>query len=165
MRAALRRLLLSAPVAALIVGLLAPAAAAAPPQSVDVTFEREAGVACTFPIRVSITGKEKVIESEGRTKTIGIGQKATVTNLDTGASTRLNISGTIVDVEQPDGSELSRLRGRNLLVAPPIADEAFALLTVGNFSLTSQFDPAAGTLDIERPTGNGRLVDVCGLVD
>jgi hypothetical protein len=131
-------------------------AMAAPPEPADFSGVFE-GV-CEFPVLVEATGKAKVIEHGDRVLTVGPGQKATLTNTETGESVHYNIAGAFHDAIQPDGSIISKGTGRNLL----FTQELGMFLTVGNVQYTV-------TEDLTAPEGfaitinsvQGKIIDVC----
>jgi hypothetical protein len=134
-------------------------AMAAPPDPADGTGVIE-GV-CDFPVLLEITGKVKVIQHGDRVLTVGPGQKATVTNTETGESVRYNIAGAFHDAVQPDGSVISKGTGRNLL----FTEELGMFLTVGNVQFTVTEDPTAPEgFAITINSVQGRIVDVCGVL-
>jgi hypothetical protein len=144
-------------------GVLAPPPAAAepsPPQVLDppVVFTLPPEVTgCGFDVRIEATGKFKIIElPDGRMIITAPDQFATVTNLSTGTSVTLNITGSIRVSEAADGSTTFVATGRNLLWG---GDENALVLARGRFTWT--FDPAG---NVSPQTGNGDKTDVCALV-
>jgi hypothetical protein len=134
-------------------------AMAAPPEPADATGVIE-GV-CDFPVLLEITGKVKVIEHGDRLLTVGPGQKATVTNTETGESVRYNIAGSFHDAVQPDGSIVSKGTGRNLLFTEALG----MFLTVGNVQFTVTEDPTAPEgFAITIDSVQGKIIDVCGIL-
>jgi hypothetical protein len=59
--------------------------------------------------------------------------------------------------ELEDGTEFVVARGRNLIFGPDVG----MFLTIGRFTLIGQTIQAGPTVALTRPTGQGRLVDVC----
>jgi hypothetical protein len=142
--------------------LAAPAVSAQPnggaPQPIDETpVPLPAGSACEFEVLLEQTGKTKAIElNGGRTISIFPGNRATLTNVDTGKRVTLNIPGSFEATVLENGDVLTVLRGRNLALDP----EAGFVLTIGRFSFA--FDKKNNL--IQPLSGKGKLVDVCGLL-
>ena len=110
------------------------------------------------------------LEASGKAKTLGVGkagavtiflspgQDARLTNLSTGKSVTVSISGAFHETVTDNGTVVTVITGRNLTFDPE-ADVHFAL-TDGVFSFA--FD-ADGNL-VEPRAGKGRIVDACALV-
>ena len=136
---------------------MAPALAA-PPAPVDFTID---GDFCGFETSIVVSGKEKVIDKgDGLIYYIGPGQRATVTNTETGESVTVNIAGSFRDQVQENGDIQSVLRGRNLIFGPGIEG---LLLTTGRatatFTLPTQQEPLGTATITSGP--QGRLVNLC----
>lgn len=129
------------------------------PEDVNQIDVIPAGVACTFRVEVSTIGKAKTIDFPGdRVISTFPGLDATVTNLDAPAKqVTLNITGVFHQTLEPDGSIVTVLTGRNLLLDP----QAGFVLAIGNFSFVSD---ARGSL-IQPLEGQGLLIDVCATID
>jgi hypothetical protein len=116
---------------------------------------------CSFPIRLDLSGKGKVITlPDGSAIITSPGLFVTVTNLATPENqTTLNITGTFHETTAANGDVTTRITGRNLLSDP---DAGYVLLS-GNFSFV--FD-AKGNLiqSFEDTDGNGQVIDVCELL-
>ena len=137
---------------------MAPALAA-PPQPVDST--PIVGDFCGFETSIVVSGKEKVIDKgDGLIYYIGPGQRATVTNTETGESVTVNIAGSFRDQVQENGDIQSVLRGRNLIFGPGVEG---LLLTTGRatatFTLPTQQEPLGTATITSGP--QGRLVNLC----
>ncbi len=142
--------------------LAAPAVSAQPNggpfQPIDETpVPLPAGSACEFDVLLEQTGKTKEIELNGdRTISIFPGNRATLTNVDTGKQVTINIPGSFEATVLENGDVVTVLRGRNLALDP----EAGFVLTIGRFSFAVDEE---GNL-IQPLSGKGKLVDVCGLL-
>jgi hypothetical protein len=131
------------------------------PQDVEGSSDLDAGAVfghCEFPVRYEFSGKAKTIELPGeRTIFTSPGLTATLTNLDNPENqVRLNITGAFHQTTLENGDVETVVTGRNLLGDP----EAGFVLAIGRFSFV--FD-AEGNL-VQPLTGEGQLVDVCGLL-
>lgn len=115
---------------------------------------------CGFEVLIEFEGKEKFIELDGRLHIIAPGQKATLTNLETGASTRVNISGpaTITDTPTADGGFVSELRGRgNWVHTAP----GRLWHTSGLWTQWRVFDADGNLVDAGEDFSRTRSVDLC----
>ena len=132
-----------------------------PPEDVDFTITLPAGAVfghCSFDVELSVTGKGKVIDLPGdRFIFTSPGLRATLTNLVTGKQVTLNITGAFHETTEEDGSVVTVTTGRSLLGDP----EAGFVLAIGSFSYVLD---ASENL-IQPLAGEGRLIDVCGLID
>src|SRR5690349_661997 len=128
-----------------------------PPTEVDETPFTVEGL-CAFRVQFVLQGKAKTIELPGgRTIATSPGLSATLTNVDDPENeTVLNITGVFHITVSENGDVKTVVTGRNLLNDP----EAGFVLAIGTFSFI--FD-AAGNL-IQPLTGQGQLIDVCGLL-
>jgi hypothetical protein len=149
-------------IVALACGLAATnAVAQGPPTEFEDTFTIE-GI-CEFPVVVELSGKTKtIVLPGGRTTFIFPGEVATFTNLDDPAKHEtLSITGAIRERVLENGDIELVFTGRNLIIGfDPIA--AF-VITVGRFSVAFEPEPP---FDITQPlTGNGRVINVCELLD
>ena len=134
-------------------------ALAAPPEPVDPT--PIVGTFCDFETSIVVSGKQKVIEKgDGLFLLIGPGQKATVTNTETGESVTVNIAGSFRDEVQENGDVQSVLRGRNLIFGGGIEG---LLLTIGRatatFTMPTEQEPEGTATITSGP--QGRLVNLC----
>jgi hypothetical protein len=136
--------------------MLPRATSAAPPEPIDnrEVIEGE----CDFPVLIEESGKEKVIETgNGNTIITSPGLRATLTNLDEPTNqVTLNITGTVRVQEQANGDVVYVFRGRNLLYGPDVD----LILTIGRFTGTETAEGEFLPL-----TGNGRIIDVCALLE
>ena len=155
------------PVALAVLGLgavcIAPSANAEPPEPLDVTFrfvanpstdpaDLEFPMLCSFEVETTITGKTKLVELPNGTSIITApGQVATVTNLDTGETLSLSISGTTKTTL--DGGFV--FRGANLIIrSEAFGDDTNALLFAhGRFTFNTTADP--------KFDGTGASTDIC----
>jgi hypothetical protein len=137
--------------------MLPRATSAAPPVPVDRPGEVIEGE-CDFPVLLELSGKEKVIETgNGNTIITSPGLRATLTNLDEPTNqVTLNITGTVRVQEQANGDVVYVFRGRNLLYGPDVD----FILTIGRFTGTETAEGEFSPL-----TGNGRIIDVCALLE
>ena len=136
----------------------ASAAQGRAPEDQDFTFVwDDASAICGFPVEVHASGKAKLILLPGgRATALSPALVATVTNLATGATTTLSITGAFHMTTQANGNMVTVVTGRNLLTDPI----AGFVLAVGRFSFT--FD-SQGNL-VEPLSGLGKLTDVCALL-
>ena len=112
---------------------------------------------CDFPILYQLSGKAKLLTLPGgRFITTAPDQTATLTNIDTGKTVTLNITGVFNQTTDENGNVVTMATGRNLLGDP----QAGFVLAIGDFSYV--FD-AHGKL-IQPLQGEGQLIDVCGLL-
>ena len=120
-----------------------------------------ASIGCSFPLHVEVTGKEKLIElPDGGFILTAPGQKATVTNVETGEEVTFNITGT-TRASAPDENGIVDyvIRGRNLA-----GDPAGIFLNIGRFTYSlDQSDP--DNIEIVKPQeGKGQAIDICALL-
>ena len=142
---------------ALAVAVVVPrATSAAPPEPVDETpFTIEE--ICDFPLQAELSGKSKVKElSGGRTLITAPGLRVTLTNLEepTNQETYV-ITGSFLTRELSDGTLFVVARGRNIVFG-----DFGMLLTIGRFTFIG-FGEGGNVGALERPTGKGRIIDVC----
>ena len=131
-----------------------------PPQDVDLEFKAsDLGlVFCEFDVGFHLVGKQGVIIlSGGSFITTSPGLDATLTNLTSGASVTLNITGTIEETPLENGLVQRVHRGRNIFFDPL---EGFVLL-IGQF--TALTDPDTNTL-VQPLEGAGQKIDLCELL-
>lgn len=114
---------------------------------------------CAFDINVSVSGKTATIFLPGnRFIVTAPGQHAVVTNLDDPSKVvTLNIPGVSHQTIEQNGDVVTVVTGRNLMGDP----EAGLVLAIGKFSYI--FD-SGGNL-IQPLAGEGRLIDVCEMID
>jgi hypothetical protein len=113
---------------------------------------------CEFDVEVSFSGLAGEIDLPGNRFIFTAPQlTATLTNLANGRSVTLNITGALHQSTDQDGNVTTVGTGRNLL-GDPIAG---FVLSIGHFSFV--FD-SNGNL-IQPLTGQGQLIDVCGLIN
>jgi hypothetical protein len=163
-----RRSIMIALIALLALAVAAPMAVAAGPKTpnpnapvpVEGSQVLEPGAVfgrCDFPILYELSGKAKLLTLPGgRFITTAPDQTATLTNLNTGKSVTLNITGVFNQTTDENGNVVTMATGRNLLGDP----QAGFVLAIGSFSYV--FD-AKGKL-IQPLQGEGQLIDVCGLL-
>jgi hypothetical protein len=139
---------------AVLAVLVAAAAALAAPPTREPLFLEDFVVedACSFPVLIEVTANKEYVTlfDDGRILITGK-LFARVTNLDTGTSLDLNISGpvTVTDREV--------IRGRGLLILfPQDVDGPGLLLTSGRVVLIRAEDGF-----IANATFKGRTVDLC----
>ncbi len=130
-----------------------------PPEDSEFTETIPAGVACTFGVHASGTGKGKTIDLPGgRFIITSPGLHVTLTNLDDPTKqVTLNITGAFHQTTEQDGSVVTVYTGRSVLFDP----QAGFVLAIGNFS---QVFDANGNL-IQPLEGHGQLVDVCAMIE
>lgn len=115
---------------------------------------------CGFEVLIEFEGKEKFIEHDGRLHIKAPGQKATLTNLETDASTRVNISGpaTITETPTDEGGVVSELRGRgNWVHTAP----GRLWYTSGLWTQWREFDAHGNLVDAGEDFSRTRTVDLC----
>ncbi len=135
----------------------ATGAQAASPQPVHDDVVGAPGEFCAFAEALHYEGKIKVIDLPGgRTIVTSPGLTVTATNLATGKSVSLSITGPGFDAPRADGLIDVTLNGRNLM-----SGEGSTQLLVGRTTLV--LDPTTG-LAVAPPTPPARVVDVCALI-
>jgi hypothetical protein len=153
-------LLSSLVVLASVLGWSSGALAAPPtplPPGQPTTFP--GGTLCSFPVLIGpVTGKTKTIAlPRGRTLTIAPGQTVTLTNLATGKSVRLTITGSFLNLPPDEQGNVTTLaRGSNLLFDPV----AGFVLVHGNF----RFATGPDNTNVVPLSGEGSVNDVCQLL-
>jgi hypothetical protein len=131
-----------------------------PPVPVSGSFIVPAGFVpgCDFDVEVSFSGLAGEIDLPGNRFIFTAPQlTATLTNLDTGRSVIVSITGAFHQSTDQNGNVTTVATGRNLLGDP----EAGFVIAIGDFSFV--FD-SNGNL-IQPLTGQGQLIDVCGLIN
>jgi hypothetical protein len=113
---------------------------------------------CPFPMEAELSGKSKVKELPGeRTLSISPGLRVTLTNLEEPTNQMSYIiTGTFLETELANGTLFVVARGRNIVFGPEVG----MFLTTGRFTFIA-FDADGTPLALTRPTGQGRLIDVC----
>jgi hypothetical protein len=140
---------------AVAVVALPNAASAAPPEPVDVTATLPG---CDFPVFAEVSGKSKVNElPSGQTLSTSPQLRITLTNLEEPTNqVKYVITGSFLATELDNGNFFVVARGRNLIFGPDVG----MLLTIGRFTFIG-FNDEGATVALTRPTGEGRLIDVC----
>jgi hypothetical protein len=131
-----------------------------PPVPVSGSFivPRGSVPGCDFDVEVSFSGLAGEIDLPGNRFIFTAPQlTATLTNLDTGRSVTVSITGAFHQSTDQNGDIITVATGRNLL-GDPVAGFVIA---IGDFSFV--FD-SNGNL-IQPLTGQGQLIDVCGLIN
>jgi hypothetical protein len=116
---------------------------------------------CSFPVQLELSGKSKVIElADGKSIIIAPGEFATFTNLDDPSKQEiLGITGAFHQSVLANGDTEFIVTGRNLLLG--FDPDALFVVTVGNFSFV--FDE---NFNLVQPvTGDGRVIDICALLE
>jgi hypothetical protein len=142
-----------------VVVVLPRASSAAPPEPVDVTVEIPG---CEFPVLAEVSGKSKEIDlPSGKTLFTSPGLRITLTNLEELENqVTYVITGSFLATEQADGNFFVVARGRNLIFGPDVG----MFLTIGRFTFVGS--NADGVfVALTPPTGEGRLIDVCALLE
>jgi hypothetical protein len=166
--------LVTIPVVVLLpVGFVAPVAAD-PPTREDIPFETFTipgelvpDATCSFMVQVeALTNKEKIttfFDQEGnvRLQLVTGGLKVQLTNLTTGQSVDLNISGPIQTVPQPDGSSIVITQGPTLFPFEPDVAPDLPRLALIHGRAVSEFD-AEGNFTLL--CVQGRVEDVCAVL-
>ena len=130
-----------------------------PPEHFELSFPVE-GI-CTFPVLVELSGKAKTIElTGGRTISVAPGEVARFTNLDDPSKQEvIGITGAFHQTALANGDTEFVVTGRNLLIG--FDPDALFAVTIGTFSFV--FDE---NFNLVQPvTGNGRIIDICQLLD
>lgn len=130
-----------------------------PPEDFTDSFTIE-GI-CEFPVLVELNGKAKTLELPGGSLLFTSPQlTATFTNLDSPSHREtLGITGAISQTVLANGDVELVFTGRNLVIDfDPIAG---FVITIGRFSVSFDDD-----FNVTQPlSGNGQVIDVCGLLD
>jgi hypothetical protein len=129
------------------------------PPDCSGSLDVPAGVFCTFPVRLQISGKTKTIALPGgRTIVTAPGEKAILTHLPDGKQITVTITGALHTTTLPDGGTENVATGGNILL-DPVAEPHFALAQ-GRFTFAFDKD---GNL-IRPRSGTGKLEDICALL-
>ena len=132
-----------------------------PPIEFEDSFTIE-GI-CEFPVLVELSGKTKtIVLPGGRTTFIFPGEVATFTNLDDPTKhDTLGITGAIRERILENGDIELVFTGRNLIIG--FDPTAPFVITIGQFTVAFEPEPP---FDITQPlTGNGRVINVCELLE
>jgi hypothetical protein len=147
---------------ALAVGAaLAPAAFADQPTKEpanNADFTLAAGQSCSFPVASHFYGDKEILKTFSSGRVLVTGRlRQTLTNLDSGKTIDLNISGPGHLVENADGTSTLVLLGRSdfPFFSTDLVSRGF-LLTSGQMTLTLD---ASGNVIARTITGN--VVDLC----
>jgi hypothetical protein len=93
----------------------------------------------------------------GRTLSISPGLRVTLTNLEEPTNqVSYIITSSFLETELANGNLFVVARGRNIV----FGTEVGTFLTIGRFTFIA-FDAEGTPLALTRPTGKGRLIDVC----
>lgn len=116
--------------------------------------------ACAFPVKISITGKQKALNLPGgRTIYIGPGQHATITNeLDQSKVVTIDISGSWHVTALNDGDAVYHITGNSLLWGGTLPTLTY---TSGSFTFALDGD----NKEIAPLQGDGRRLDVCAAIE
>jgi hypothetical protein len=135
-----------------VVVVLPKASSAEPPESLEDTFTAED--LCDFPVLFEVSGKAKFIDLPGaRAIDASPGLRVTLTNVEDPANqVSYVITGAFHETELADGSLAVVATGRNLLFDPSFG----MFLTIGRFTFVVDEEG-----NLTRPTGKGRMIDVC----
>jgi hypothetical protein len=140
-----------------MVVMLSRPTSAAPPEP----FEDPPDVVddeCAFPVLLEVSGKVKFIDfGGGNTLLTSPGLSATLTNLNEPShQVTIGITGAVHEEVLANGDVVFVFTGRNLLSGPDVD----FILTIGRFTGTMT---AAG--EFSGITGEGRVVDICALLE
>jgi hypothetical protein len=136
------------------------------PQPVDPTPFTDPGLSaiCGFPVQLAFGGKSKPLVLPGdRIAVIG-GGSITLTNLSSGRSERLVVSGIFQRTTLPNGNFEDVLIGQTVVAFDNSFVHPFAnslILATGRFSVV--VDPTTGAF-VEPFQGNGTIVDLCDVL-
>jgi hypothetical protein len=155
-----RRLMVLGACTATVGALAVPAAAAE-----TFVIEFPAGVACTFPLSITVVGSSQVVEElpagDGFTRVLnaGTGTENTYTNMDTSASFTSKANGSVISTTTTlaDGSSTSSLTGHTIVIQFPTDVPAGPSTTLytGRVALRT----TAGVTTVVKEAG--RALDVC----
>ena len=139
-----------------MVVMLSRPTSAAPPEPFEDTAVVEGE--CAFPVLLEASGKVKFIDlGGGNTLITSPGLSATLTNLNEPShQVTIGITGAVHEEVLANGDVVFVFTGRNLLSGPDVD----FILTIGRFTGTmtagGEFTPI---------TGEGRVIDVCALLE
>lgn len=132
-----------------------------PPIDVNNTQVIEPGQftwACPFPVQVQTSGKGGTIALPGGGFIFtSPGLDATLTNLNSGSSVTVNITGTFHQTTDTTGATTTIVTGRNLLGDP----DAGFVVAIGSFSFKFAAD---GITLLQALSGTGQQIHVCPLI-
>jgi hypothetical protein len=133
-----------------------------PPGDVELDFKASELdpplVLCEFDVHFHLSGKQGTIESPGGELIItSPGLTATLTNVTSGESVTLSITGTITETVLANGDVQRVMHGRNIFFDPL---EGFVLL-IGEFTGVAK---QPENLLVQPLEGNGRKIDLCALL-
>jgi hypothetical protein len=131
-----------------------------PPEPIAASFVVDN---CGFDVLVELEGKEGLIFFADHLRLIAPGQKATLTNLENGNSTTVNISGPGTDtiVENPDGGFTGTLVGTGNWIGFLDAD---IVHISGYFVDTIVVDADGNLVSQEIDLSRARVVSLCDAV-
>lgn len=151
--------------AAIAVGFVGPASADPPrPADPEVT-DYPAGVACTFPLRVSssagLVREHQFVDRSGadRSITVTTGIAYTNTNLSNGKSLTIDARGSVLRTTVKDGIATVTATGQTGIILFPTDVPAGPSTTVYRGRLVFTIDLATGVFTIVSSTGTS--LDVC----
>jgi hypothetical protein len=137
------------------------------PQPVDPTpfIDPFFSAICGFPVQVVSDGKLKEIVLPGdRIIVTGPGFTVTLTNLTSGRTERLVLTGSLHRTTLPNGNFDYVWIGLNIVAFDDSFPNIFAnsvLLITGRYSLV--VDPATGGI-VQALHGNGQIIDLCDVL-
>lgn len=150
----------------LLVALLAGPAHADPPERLlpPGPLEDTLVVDNCGGVQIDVSGKQGEILFGESQLLIAPGQKATLTNLETGATTTVNISGSgrSTFVENEDGSATLTLVGTGNWLVFNVDDPNDPIkLVSGRFTITQTFDADGNLVSSEEDFSRARVVNMC----
>jgi hypothetical protein len=132
----------------------------------DVTTDRY----CPFPIRLQVTGQQRILLLPQGARIIMSTRTATVTNLASGVSATVDASGNERESTLPNEDIQTMFTGRNLFAidAENLAKWNVPDLVPGLYLVSGQvtktFHRATGTETYEL-SPDAELINLCGLID
>jgi hypothetical protein len=129
------------------------------PEETSGSFTAERGELCAFRVLGEFSGKMGTIElPDGGTIFTFPGLSVTLTNLDNVENqVTLSVTGSFHNATLENGNVQTVFTGRNLIFQPQLG----FVLAIREF--TSVFDAENNV--VEPLSGEGQLIDVCGLLD
>jgi hypothetical protein len=131
-----------------------------PPIEQVINIDLPPAAACTFGVNILGQGKAKLITLPGdRSVLTSPGLNVTVTNVNDSSKQlrNINVTGATHTTTKADGSQVLVYTGRNLNFDPV----AGFVLAIGRFSIVVDADGKI-TQSLQ---GNGKLIDVCELLE
>jgi hypothetical protein len=152
--------------AALSFTMAQPSFAAAPGEEPSFSVDLDAGLGCTFPLRLdSSAGKVRTITFKtengqpGRIINVRTGVVLTYTNLDTGESVSIKTSGSVTSAVRDGVTETRTATGHNGLILFPEDVPAGPTTTQYNGRIVYTFNTETGFVEVIETSG--KATDIC----